>query len=186
MLAILISMLLETVVCQMNIIIAIWELVTVWGGSNVAILVHIDFLFLVDQDPNSNIKLSSFKQKRSFYVFLHDPTSVSGSRANEFNYIIQLIKYFDPSSLVSCSRFHQPYVISTMFHWCSLFGTETLLYLLVTLKELWCFRVVQTLRDQKGGRRRIEDIIACTSRLITLIIILLKRSNESSFGCQAL
>jgi len=135
-LPILVAVLLETVVCQMNIVVAIREFVGVRGCPQVAILIHEYVLPLIKKHPNANVELSSLEEKRSFYVLLNDPAGEFGPSRDKLNDVRELIEDFYASALVRRCWFHQPDVIRAVLHRSPLLGTESLLQLLIPLKEV--------------------------------------------------
>ncbi len=105
-------------------------------------MIKVDFLSLIHNDPDTDIKFPLFEEKWSFNVFLDDPASIFLTGRYEFYDVSELIKNFDASPLVCCSWFHQPNVIGTVFHWCPFFWTITFRYIFISLDELLGLRIV--------------------------------------------
>ena len=185
MLAILISMLLETIVGQVDIVVPVWELIGIGGSPQIALIVHVDLLLLVYYDPDSDVKLSSLEEERPLDILLYYPTRVLRSRSNEFDDIMELIEDFDASPLIGCGRLHQPNIVSTMFHGCPFLRREAFLDLFISLKELCCVRIVHTLRNNEGCGGRIKNIIACITSLVILTVVMLQGFDKPSFCGEA-
>jgi hypothetical protein len=101
-------------------------------------VVQVDFLSLIDKDPHADVKLSFFKEEWPFNVFLDNPARIFLTGGYEFYDVSELIKNFDASPLVGCCWFHQPNVISTVFHWCPFFRTIAFSDIFISLYELLC------------------------------------------------
>ena len=185
MLAILISMLLETIVCQVNIVVPVWELIGVRRSSQIALIVHVDLLLLVHNDPYSDVKLSAFKEERPLDVLLDNPTRVLRSWSNEFHDIMKLIEDFDSSSLISCSWLHQPNIVSAMLHGCPFLRRETFLDLFISLKELCCVRIIHTLRYDEGCGGWIKHIVARITCLVILTVVMFQGFDKPRFCGEA-
>ena len=70
--SIIIAMLLEAIICQVDIIIVVRHIVIEGGGAEVPVFEHEDIDIGCDQLPNPNIELSAVVQKWLFDVFLGD------------------------------------------------------------------------------------------------------------------
>jgi len=174
-LAILISMLLETIVSQVDIVVPVWELVGVRRSPQITLIVHVDLLLLVNDDPDSDVKLSSFEEKRPLDVLLDYPTRVLGSWSNEFDDIMKLIEDFNTTPLICCGRLHQPNIVSAMLHRGSFLRGEAFLNLFISLKELCCVRIIHTLGNDEGCGGWIKHIIACITSLVILTVVMFQR-----------
>ncbi len=185
MLAILISMLLETVVSQVDIVIPIWELICVRWSPQIALIVQVNLLLLVHYDPDSNVKLSSLEEKRPLDIFLDYPTRVLRSWSNEFDDIMKLIEDFDASSLICCGWLHQPNIVGAMLHGCPFLCREAFLDLLISLKELCCVWIVHTLGNDEWSGGRIKHMIACATSLVILTVVMFQGFDQPRLGGEA-
>ena len=169
----------------MDIVVPIWELIGVGGSPQIALIVHIDLLFLVHYDPYSDVKLSPLEEERPLDILLDYPTRVLRSRSNEFDDIMKLIEDFDASPLICCGRLHQPNIVSAMFHGRPFLRRESFLDLFISLEELCCVRIVHTLRNDEGCGGWIKHIIACITSLVTLTVVMFQGFDKPRFCGEA-
>jgi hypothetical protein len=126
MLSIVVAMLLQAVIGQVHVVVAIVQLVVVRGGAQVALVVEEDFLLSVQEDPHADVEFSTFKKEGALDVLLNDPASVLRASGDELNYIVELIEYLYPPALVGGSRLNKPDIVRAMLHRYPLFGAKTL------------------------------------------------------------
>lgn len=91
-------MLLQAIICKMNIVIRVFQVIWVWWGSHVAMLVEVDIELWSNEHPDSDIEFSLVIKQRLFNVFLRNPISVGSFVAQKCSNIFKFSKNFNPSS----------------------------------------------------------------------------------------
>lgn len=81
--AVLVAEFLKTVVCQVHVVVAVRQVVSVRGSTQVAVPIHEDFVFASEEGPHTDVELASFEKERPLDVFLDDATSELGAGVHE-------------------------------------------------------------------------------------------------------
>ena len=162
MLSIIISMLLKTVICQMDPLLVGIKSKGVRGCPEISILVEIQLFFPSNKSPYSDIKLPSFIQQWSFNVLLNDPRAVSFLGLQEFLNLKQVVKDFDASSLVHICRLHKPKILSDMLSWKLTTDLSSriifnLAIFVMSFNELEVFMAILGDIDNEGRRSRVKS-----------------------------
>lgn len=72
--AVVFRVLLDCIVGEMDVEVCV-EFVLIGGGSHVALLEEMDFELVGEEDPHSDIELSSHEEERALEVFLDDKST---------------------------------------------------------------------------------------------------------------
>lgn len=99
-------MLLQAVVGEMNIVVAIWKTVVIWRGPQVTLLVEEDLVLAGHQSPHTDVKLPLLEQHGALDVLLHYAAGILCSGINEEEQFIQIREYLNPSPLVGIAWLH--------------------------------------------------------------------------------
>ena len=121
--------------------------------------VHKYLILLGKECPYSDVKLSLFKQQRSFNIFLNNTTSIKRSWCDKVKKFINIREYLDASALISIGRFYKPNVINTMLNRDSFFWSIALSNVSISLNHFLLFRVFHTWSNEKSCRSWIKNWI---------------------------
>ena len=102
-----ITMDLQTIIRQVNVIVIALECVLIAACSNIPISAHVDLKVVSHQHQNSDIELSVFIEKWPLEVFLNNPLSFDLLGFDEPLDLLDGVEDLDASTLVQPRRFHQ-------------------------------------------------------------------------------
>jgi len=107
-LAVTASVLLQTVVGEMYIIVGLFEGVFIARSADVALAIKVYLPTSIDEHPHANIEFPAMVEQWPFDILLYHPQSVERLGTEELQDLIQFAEDFDTASLVEVGRLHQP------------------------------------------------------------------------------
>jgi hypothetical protein len=106
MLSIVISILLQTVISQVHIVVLVRQRVVITWSPDITLFINVKVIFACENWPDPYIKFPAFEEKGSFDIFLDYPELIGRwSRCNKLLNIPNIPEYFNSFSLIHSCRF---------------------------------------------------------------------------------
>lgn len=136
MFSIIVTVLLQTVVCQVHVVILIGERIVIATSPHVAFFIDVKFVFPREECPYTEVKLPLPVEHGFFHVFLHDPEGVHRPRKNKLLDILDVPENLYTLALIHGRRFHQPDIVFAMFEGKSLLLAASVMDFLESVHKL--------------------------------------------------
>jgi hypothetical protein len=136
MLPVIVSVLLQAVIRQVNVVILIGQRVIITAGPQIALFVNVKLIFPGVERPDAEVKLPLPVEHGLLHVLLHYPERVHWPREDKLLDVLDVPEDLYALTLVHSGWFHQPDVVLTVLEGQALFLAATIVNLFEAIHKL--------------------------------------------------